>query len=89
MITKTGLGTFVDPRLEGGKCNELATKDLVEVVSLGGEEYLWYKAFPIDVAIIRGTSIDEHGNISLEKETTIIDQFALANPATWPYPESW
>ena len=81
VITKTGLGTFVDPRLEGGKCNELATKDLVEVVSLGGEEYLWYKAFPIDVAIIRGTSIDEHGNISLEKETTIIDQFALANAA--------
>ena len=81
VITKTGLGTFVDPRLEGGKCNALATQELVEVVELGGEEYLWYKSFPIDVAIIRGTSIDEHGNVSVEKETTIIDQLALANAA--------
>lgn len=78
VITKTGLGTFVDPRLEGGKCNALATRDLVEVVELGGEEYLWYKSFPINVAVIRGTSIDEHGNISVEKETTIVDQQALA-----------
>ena len=65
VITKTGLGTFVDPRLEGGKCNALATRDLVEVIELGGEEYLWYKSFPINVAVIRGTSIDEHGNISV------------------------
>ena len=78
VITKTGLGTFVDPRLEGGKCNALAIRDLVEVVELGGEEYLWYKSFPINVAVIRGTSIDEHGNISVEKETTIVDQQALA-----------
>lgn len=78
VITKTGLGTFVDPRQECGKCNALATKNLVELITLGGEEYLWYKSFPIDVAIIRGTSIDEHGNISLEKETTILDQRALA-----------
>ena len=78
VITKTGLGTFVDPRLEGGKCNALATRDLVEVIELGGEEYLWYKSFPINVAVIRGTSIDEHGNISVEKETTIVDQQALA-----------
>lgn len=59
-------------------CNALATRDLVEVVELGGEEYLWYKSFPINVAVIRGTSIDEHGNISVEKETTIVDQQALA-----------
>ena len=81
VITKTGLGTFVDPRLEGGKCNALATRELVEVVTLGGEEYLWYKSFPIDVAIIRGTSVDEHGNVSAEKETTLIDQLALAQAA--------
>lgn len=81
VITKTGLGTFVDPRQEGGKCNALATENLVELIELGGEEYLWYKSFNIDVAVIRGTSIDEHGNISLEKETTVLDQLALATAA--------
>ena len=60
VITKIGIGTFVDPRLEGGKCNESSKRDMVEVVELGGEEYLWYKSFPIDVALIRCTSADHH-----------------------------
>lgn len=81
MISKIGLGTFVDPRLEGGKCNGLATRDLVEVIELDGEEWLWYKTFPINIAIIRATSADENGNLTIEKETTKMDQLALAQAA--------
>ena len=75
VISKIGLGTFVDPRLEGGKCNGLATIDLVEVIEL------WYKTFPINIAIIRVTSADENGNLTIEKETTKMDQLALAQAA--------
>ena len=81
VITKIGLRTFVDPRLEGGRCNELAQENLIELVQLGGEEYLWYKSFPVDVALIRGTSVDENGNLTVEKETTKMDQLAVAQAA--------
>ena len=81
VISKIGLGTFVDPRLEGGKCNGLATRDLVEFIELDGEEWLWYKTFQINIAIIRATSADENGNLTIEKETTKMDQLALAQAA--------
>ena len=81
VITKIGLRTFADPRLEGGRCNEKATETLIELVELGGEEYLWYKSFPIHVGIIRGTSVDENGNLTVEKESTRMDQLAIAQAA--------
>lgn len=68
LLTQVGLGSFVDPRSTGGKLNAMTTKDLIEVVQFAGEEHLFYKALPIDVAIIRGTTADEDGNISLEDE---------------------
>jgi propionate CoA-transferase len=68
LITHVGLNTFVDPRLEGGKINEITTEDIVEVLRLNGEEYLFYKTRPIDVGIIRGTSMDSEGNITMEEE---------------------
>jgi propionate CoA-transferase len=72
VITKVGLGTFVDPRDQGGRMNRVTPPDLVEVIQLSGEEWLLYRAFPVDVAIIRGTTADTHGNLTLEHEGTFM-----------------
>src|SRR5271157_3850546 len=63
LITKIGLGTFVDPRLEGGKMNKATTEEIVKVIQIEGEGWLFYPTFKVDVAIIRGTTADENGNL--------------------------
>ena len=68
VITHVGLDTFVDPRLEGGKVNAITTEDLVQVFPVNGEEYLFYKAYPIHFAFLRGTYADENGNVTMDKE---------------------
>lgn len=78
LITKVGLGTFVDPRYGGGRINEAATDDLVELIDFKGEEYLFYKSFKLDVALVRGTTADENGNITMEDESLINEGFHIA-----------
>ena len=78
LITKTGLGTFVDPRVEGGRMNKCAKDEIVKLVDFNGEEYLFYPSFKCDVALLRGTIADENGNISFEHESVINEGFSVA-----------
>jgi propionate CoA-transferase len=68
IISKVGLNTFVDPRLQGGAMNQSTPKDYVQVIEFKGEEWLFYPAVSPNVAIVRGTTADERGNISMENE---------------------
>jgi propionate CoA-transferase len=84
ILTTIGRGTFVDPRRGGGKVNDAALRsetDHVRLVEVSGETHLLYAAFPIDVAIVRVTSVDEDGNGSCEEEAVWLDALALAQAA--------
>jgi len=80
LITSVGLDTYVDPRHTGGK-QGTAAEDLVEVVELAGEEWLFFRAFPIDVAVIRGSTVDEDGNLTMDDEAVKGEMLAMAMAA--------
>lgn len=85
LLSKTGLGTFIDPRNDGGKLNQLTKeqgRDIIEYIAdFRGEEYLFYKAIPIDIALMRGTTADENGNITCEKEALNLEMLSVAQAA--------
>lgn len=83
-LSRIGLGTFVDPRIEGGKVNQPAREhapDYVAIERVDGQEYIFYRSFPIDIGIFRASSVDEDGNCSQEDEAVWLDALAIAQAA--------
>lgn len=78
VITRIGMGTFVDPRLGGGKLNEKTKEDLIEIINLNGREYLFYHSFPINIALIRASIADEEGYLSIQNEPAKLSVLAIA-----------
>lgn len=78
LITRTGLGSFVDPRVNGGRLNAAAKEDLVKVIDIDGQEFLHYLPIRIDFAIIKASSADDDGNISFSSEPAYLDSYSLA-----------
>jgi propionate CoA-transferase len=84
LITKIGLETFLDPRIEGGALNDMGRKNMsckISVINIGEEEYLLYQAPKPDCAIIRATTADEIGNLSMEDEGMRGTCFSIAQAA--------
>lgn len=81
IITKVGMNTFIDPIHGGGKMNARTTEDLIQRVTLGGEDWLWYRAIPIHVGLIRATCADKRGNLTVSREAMIGDILPIAQAA--------
>lgn len=84
LLTKIGLGTYIDPRQDGGRLNGKTTEELVSLVEVEGEEFLFYKSKPINIAIFRATTADENGNLTIEEESQKLEilEIALAAKAS-------
>jgi propionate CoA-transferase len=80
-ITHVGLDTFVDPAHDGGRLNDRTPPGLVERITLGGRDWLWYKAIPIDVGLIRATAADPWGNLIMDEEAIVGEVLAIAQAA--------
>ncbi|MCL2121851.1 MAG: acyl CoA:acetate/3-ketoacid CoA transferase [Clostridiales bacterium] len=78
LLSKVGMGTYVDPRIEGGRLNDVSKADMSEIMRVGGEEWIFYKTFPIHAACVRGTTADENGNLSIEGEALKLEILEVA-----------
>mgnify|MGYP004517321291 CR=1 FL=1 len=72
-ITKVGLKTYIDPRVEGGKMNSKTTEDIVEVIDLKSQEYMFYPTPKLTIGLLRATCADTDGNLSIEEEILPMD----------------
>ena len=83
LLSRIGMGTYVDPRQEGGRLNKKSQREIVKLVEIDGEEWLYYKTFPVNVALIRATTADENGNLTIEDEALKLEilETALAAKA--------
>ena len=79
VVSHVGIGTFVDPRFGGGKVSRRATEDLVDLIEIANERYLFYKTFPVNVALLRGTTADIDGNVTMEHEALYTDALQVAS----------
>lgn len=77
-FSKVGIGTYIDPRHEGGRLNEMTKEELVSVHQIDNEDWLFYRGCPINVALLRGTTADMDGNISIEREALMLEDLTLA-----------
>ncbi|MEA2636617.1 MAG: propionate CoA-transferase [Chloroflexota bacterium] len=83
-LSRIGLGTFVDPRIEGGKVNQPArdhAPDYVAIQAIDGQEFMLYRSFKIDVGIFRASAVDQDGNCSMDEEAVMLDGLAIAQAA--------
>lgn len=78
LFSHVGIGTYIDPRIEGGKMNQATTADLIDLIELNGKEMLFFHAPEVNVAILRGTTADNHGNIALEHEAATLEGLSIA-----------
>lgn len=78
VITKIGLNTFIDPRIQGGKVNEKTKDDIIELINVHDDEFMFYRSMPIDFALLRGTYADENGNVTMEKEAFSLEMLSVA-----------
>lgn len=78
LLSHVGLGTFIDPRIDGGKLNSVTKEDLIQVMNIDGKDWLYYPVVPLDVCLIRATTCDREGYASLEDEITYVDVLQLA-----------
>jgi propionate CoA-transferase len=81
LISKVGLDTFVDPRIDGGRLNDATTEPIVHLHYLKGEEHLFYPSRPVDVAFLRGTTADADGNVTVEREAVTLESLSIAQAA--------
>jgi len=78
LLTKIGIGTYIDPRQDGGKINSITKEDIVSLMEVDGEEYLFFRSFPVNVALIRGSTADENGNLTIEREALKLEILEVA-----------